>query len=101
MAVLSLGSSLEPESASLEHFAIRQQNPYVEGVVGSIRGERLDPRIVFNGNHLRRVLRGDLHDYHGFRTHLTLDKDAPQRRPVEPPTMGRIVEFRKSVGSTT
>ena len=69
------------------------QNPYVERVIASIRRECLDHVIVFNGNHLRRVLRGYLHYYHRSRTHLALDKNAPQPRPVEPPTMGRIVEF--------
>ena len=69
------------------------QNPYVERVFGSIRRECLDHIIVFGESHLRRVLRNYLHYYHGSRTHLALDKDAPQPRPVEPPTMGRIVEF--------
>ena len=69
------------------------QNPYVERVIGSIRRECLDHVIVFNGNHLRRVLRGYLHYYHRSRTHLALDKDPPQPRPVEPPTMGRVLEF--------
>ncbi len=41
----------------------------------------------------RRVLRGYLHYYHRSRTHLALDKDPPQPRPVEPPTLGRVVEF--------
>ncbi len=74
------------------------QNPYVERLIGSIRRECLDHVIVFNENHLRRILRGYIHYYHESRTHLALDKDAPQPRPVEPPTMGRIVEFPEVAG---
>jgi transposase InsO family protein len=74
------------------------QNPYVERVIGSIRRECLDHVIIFGESHLRRVLRSYLHYYHSSRTHLALDKDAPQPRPVEPPTMGRIVAFPKVGG---
>ena len=69
------------------------QNPFVERVIGSIRRECTDHIIVFNENHLRRLLRSYLHYYHKSRTHLSLDKDAPDSRAVEPPTMGRIVAF--------
>jgi len=31
--------------------------------------------------------------YHGSRTHLSLDKDSPEPRSVEPSNHGRIVEF--------
>ncbi len=75
-----------------------RQNPYVERLIGSIRRECLDHVIVFNGNHLRRVLSSYLHYYHGSRTHLALNKDAPQPRPIEPPTTGRIVEIPKVGG---
>jgi transposase InsO family protein len=74
------------------------QNPYVERVIGSIRRECLDHIIVFGESHLRRVLRSYLHYYHGSRTHLALGKDAPQPRLIEPPAMGRIVEFPKVDG---
>jgi transposase InsO family protein len=74
------------------------KNPYVERVIGSIRRECLDHIIVFGESHLRRILRSYLHYYHGSRTHLALNKDAPQPRPIEPPAMGRIVEFPKVGG---
>ena len=48
--------------------------------------------IVLNETHLRRLLRGYLIYYHGARTHLALDKDAPEPRPVERLDQGRIVE---------
>ena len=69
------------------------QNPYVERVIGSVRRECLDHVIVFNESHLRRVLRQYLLYYHGSRTHLSLEKDAPAPRPMEPPNRGRVVEF--------
>ena len=69
------------------------QNPYVERVIGSIRRECTDHVIVFNENHLRRVLQSYLRYYHTSRTHLSLDKDTPDSRAVEPPAMGRVVEF--------
>ena len=31
--------------------------------------------------------------YHGARTHLALDKDAPEPRCVQPPEDGRVIEF--------
>jgi transposase InsO family protein len=67
------------------------QNPYVERVIGSIRRECLDHVVVFNENHLRRVLKFYLRYYHVSRTHLALGKDAPDSRSVEPPTRGKVV----------
>ena len=69
------------------------QNPYVERVIGSVRRECLDHVVVFNENHLRRVLKGYLRYYHVSRTHLALGKDAPDSRSVEPPTRGKVVAF--------
>jgi hypothetical protein len=31
--------------------------------------------------------------YHGSRTHLALDKDAPEPRAVQPPVQGRVIEI--------
>jgi len=67
------------------------QNPYVERLIGSIRRECLDHLIILNGRHLRRALAGYFTYDHRARTHLALHKDAPLTRPVQPPTMGRIV----------
>ncbi len=49
--------------------------------------------MVLNENHLRRLVRFYLVYYHGFRTHLSLGKDTPELRPIEPPDQGTIVEF--------
>jgi transposase InsO family protein len=67
------------------------QNPYVERLIGSIRRECLDHMIVFNENHLWKVLREYFRYYTESRTHLGLDKDCPEPRPVEPAEMGQIV----------
>jgi putative transposase len=31
--------------------------------------------------------------YHGARTHLALDKDAPETRAVQPPERGKVIEI--------
>jgi putative transposase len=67
------------------------QNPYVERVIGSIRRECLDYIVIFNERHLRRVLSCYVYYYHQARTHLALDKDCPDPRPVMPPGSGRVV----------
>jgi transposase InsO family protein len=59
------------------------QNSYVERLIGSIRRECLDHVIVLGEAHLRRVLRSYVAYYNGLRTHLSLDKDAPSRRPIK------------------
>ncbi len=69
------------------------QNPYVERLIGSIRRECTDHIIVLNENHLRRVLQRYVRYYHRSRTHLSLGKDAPEPRRVEPPEDGQIVEL--------
>jgi len=67
------------------------QNAFAECVIGTIRCELLDHVIVLNEQHLRRRLRSYLRYYHGSRTHLALDKDAPEPRDVEPPEHGRVI----------
>jgi transposase InsO family protein len=67
------------------------QNAFVERVIGTIRRELLDHVIVLNERHLRRRLRSYFRYYHAPRTHLALEKDAPEPRAVEPPENGRIV----------
>src|SRR5919106_1452158 len=69
------------------------QNPFAERLIGSIRRECLNHVLVLGESHLRRILARYFRYYHGARTHLTLDKDAPDGRPVELPEAGRIVEI--------
>jgi transposase InsO family protein len=58
------------------------QNGHAERLMGSIRRECLDHVIVLNEAHLRRVLKGYADYYNHARTHLSLNKDAPNPRPV-------------------
>jgi putative transposase len=67
------------------------QNAYVERVIGSIRRECLEQVVIFNARHLRHVLSSYVDYYHRARTHLSLDKDCPHSRPIQPPRSGRII----------
>jgi putative transposase len=69
------------------------QNAYVERLIGSIRRECLDHVIVFNETGLRRVLKEYFDYYERSRTHLSLEKDAPIPRNIQPPELGRVVEL--------
>lgn len=74
------------------------QTPYVERLIGSIRRECFDHIIVINESSLRRTLKSFFEYYHSSRTHLTLAKDAPDPRPIQPPHIGRVVEAPKVGG---
>ena len=67
------------------------QNAYVKRVIASIRRECLDHIVIFNERHLRRVLSSYVDYYQRTRTHLSLDKDCPDSRPIVPPRIGRAV----------
>ena len=67
------------------------QNPCVERVIGSIRRECLDHAIILSERHLPRVIKDYVRYYNEARTHLSLDKDAPEGRPVHLPQVGGIV----------
>jgi len=67
------------------------QNPFVERLVGSIRRECLDHVIVWNERSLRRMLHKYFANYQRSRTHLSLGKDAPEPRSVEPREQGCLV----------
>jgi hypothetical protein len=69
------------------------QNPHAERLVGSIPRECLDYVIVLGERHLHRILTSYFLYYHRARTHLSLGKDAPEPRSVQPPSMGDIVEL--------
>ena len=67
------------------------QNGYVERLIGSIRRECTDHLLVFNAEHLRRILAKYATYYNEVRTHVSLGKDAPCGRPVE--RCGDIVAY--------
>ena len=48
--------------------------------------------LVLGERHLHRILTCYVTYYHQARTHLALDKDAPDRRPVELPA-GKIAQL--------
>ncbi len=66
------------------------QNGYCERVIGTIRRECLDYVIVLSEKHLRRLLKEYLAYYHGSRTHLGLEKDAPEPRAIQPRDVGLV-----------
>jgi len=67
------------------------QNGYVERLIGSVRRECTDHLIVLNDEHLRRILAKYATYYNDVRTHISLGKDAPCRRPIE--RFGNIVAY--------
>jgi len=69
------------------------QNPFAERLVGSIRRECLDHVIVLGQRHLRKILQSYFDYYLQSRTHLSLAKDAPASRRVQPPELGKVVEL--------
>ena len=86
----------------VEAFGIRQvlsaprspwQRAYVERVIGTIRRECLDHVLVFGERDLRRWLRMFIEHYHRTRTHLSLDKDAPEPRAVQGLAQGGVVSL--------
>ena len=69
------------------------QNAYVERIIGSVRRECLDHVIIFGERHLRGVLSSYFQYYHKTPTHLALDKDCPESRPIQPLSAGKIIAF--------
>jgi transposase InsO family protein len=76
---------LEAEIILLRHQlnVLRRRAP-AERLIGSIRRECFDHIVIFGGAHLRRILAAYTGYYNELRTHLTLDKDSPGHRPVQP-----------------
>jgi putative transposase len=74
-------TGLEPRRTSVQ---APWQNGIAERWVGSCRREILDHVIALNEAHLRRLIRDYVNYYHDDRIHDSLEKDAPNRRAVEP-----------------
>src|SRR5947199_3751168 len=74
------------------------QNAYAERVIGSIRRECLDHVVVVGERHLLGILSTSVDYYNGTRTHLSLAKDAPESRSVQPPSQGRVVQVPRVGG---
>ena len=69
------------------------QNPFVERLIGSIRRECTNHLFVFSEVSLRRLLKSYFLYYADSRTHLALDKDAPNPRAVQSSETGTVVEI--------
>ena len=67
------------------------QNAYAERFIGSVRRECLDHVVVLTAAGLRRILKSYVSYYTTSRTHLSLEKDSPEPRPVTPRGHGRVV----------
>lgn len=74
-------TGLEPKPTSAQ---APWQNGVAERWIGSCRREILDHVIAVNEVHLRRLIRDYVTYYHADRIHDSLEKDAPNRRPIEP-----------------
>jgi len=60
------------------------QNPICERMIGTLRRECLDHIIILNERHLHNVLHEYIFEYYNIsRTHMSLDKDSPEHRPVQ------------------
>jgi putative transposase len=98
------GDHVQPrvENMGLEEVKIAPrspwQNPYCERVIGSIRRDLLAHVIVLNERHLKRLLTEYVSYYHQFRTHLSLDRDGPHPRAVEPPESGQVMALPEAGG---
>jgi putative transposase len=67
------------------------QRASVGRVIGSIRRECLDHVIVLGERSLFGHLQGFVDYCHQSRTHLGLEKDSPEARPVRSADTGRVV----------
>ncbi len=75
------------------------QNPHVERLIGSIRRECLNYVIVLDERLLRRILAGYFDHYSRSRTHLSLDRNSPIKREVEPSERGEVIAIPQVGGS--
>src|SRR5215813_338690 len=73
-------------------------NPLVERLIGSIRRECLNHMIVLGERHLRWMLRRYFRYYLDSRTHLSLEKDSPNSRPVQSRDTGNIIQISEVGG---
>jgi hypothetical protein len=69
------------------------QRAYIERVLGTIRRECLDHTMVFDERSLRFHLCSFSRCCHRTRTHLALQNNTPDPRPVQPPESGPIISI--------
>ena len=54
--------------------------------------------IILGERHLNRILSSYVDYYHSARTHLSMEKDSPDGRVVQPIEKGRVVELKRVGG---
>lgn len=54
--------------------------------------------VVLGERHLKRVLLAYAEYYNCARTHLSLEKDAPDGRATQPPELGQVIELPRVGG---
>ena len=69
------------------------QNPFCERLIGSIRRDCLNHVVILREFHLRKILSRYFRYYHNYRTHLSLEKDAPEPRPIQAGSLGEAIEY--------
>ena len=77
-----------------------RQRAYVERLIGTLRRDCLDHVIALNERHLYRLIRAYVDNYHDDRIHDALEKDAPNRRAVEPKpsTSATVISMARAGG---
>ena len=89
-------TGLEPKRTSVQ---APWQNGIAERWAGSVWREILDHVIGLNQQHLRRLIRDCVNYHHDDRIHDALEKDTPNRRPVEQkPNANSIVISKPRLG---
>ena len=71
---------------------------FAERWISSLRRDCLDHVIAINERQLRRVIRLYVDCYHADQTHLGLEKDAPEKRPIQSREMGEVIAFPRVGG---
>ncbi len=73
-------------------YSTTDSNAYLERVIGSFRRELLEHIVILNERHLKRLLSSYLDYYHPWRTHQSLERDAPDGRPICLAEPGEVIE---------
>jgi len=76
------------------------QNEVAERLILSIRNELLNHVIVFNEDHLRRLMREHVEYYNRDRCHLSLNRDSPTGREIQkkPSESAKVISIPKLCG---
>jgi putative transposase len=67
------------------------ERAHIDRIIGTLRRESLDHVIGFDKASLRRTFSSYRDYYHKSRTHTSLQKGAPESRPVQQPGLGHII----------